>query len=202
MGILLTFAASFTGVIIAIVQMWQLTQRNRVTLPIHKVRMCWSWNCNPGSSLYKAQISEELRGDACGSRLRCRVSQSLRSAFTSLGRRVDWGSHSHYTDGESKPRSKRFSHVGFNILKVMGTSWVTENQILSRKIDGGWRSTPLLAVGDLGFLLVYLLVPFLFIAHSAGEMFFGPCLSEFCIFSLFTPDPASLELGFSWKDCL
>lgn len=59
MGILLTSTAGFPVVIIAIEQLWQLAQRNRVTLPTRKVRMCWSWNCNPGSFLYKAQISEE-----------------------------------------------------------------------------------------------------------------------------------------------
>lgn len=116
----------------------------------------------------KHKYLKNLRRDAHGSRPRCRVFQSLRSAFTSplcevprpLGQPAGWGSHSHFTDGESKPRSKRLSHVRFNILKVMGTSWVTENRILSRKIDGGWRSASSLAVRALGFLLNYLLVPF------------------------------------------
>jgi hypothetical protein len=93
-----------------------------------------------------------------------------------------------------------FLPVGFNIMQVMGhVLGIMGNWILSRKISGGWRSPPqwLWVPGVPSHPLP---VFFLFTAHSAGEMFFGPCL--FCIFSLCTPDSASLELGYSWKGCL
>lgn len=113
-----------------------------------------------------------------------------------------WGCYSHFTGEEARLRSKNFSHVGLNVLKVTGCLWLTENQTVSRSTSDSWGATPSMAVGISGFLPVHFLVLFLFIAHSAGEMFFGPCLLEFSIFSLFTPDPASLGLGFSWKGCL
>ena len=110
--------------------------------------------------------------------------------------------YSHFTDEEDQLRSERFSGVGLNILNIRG------------HLLGHWKSdcvqepqwwleiNPLLGCGCLG--VSSCAPPFLclFIAHSVGEMFLGPCLLEFCIFSLFTPAPASLELGFSWKGCL